>query len=65
LELGRNTLLVGEVLGARVHPDSLRSRDSDDHDRLHRAPLLAYLAPGRYAVVNESKAFPFPYGYQR
>jgi hypothetical protein len=27
---------------------------------IHDSPLLAYLAPGRFATIDRSNAFPFP-----
>ena len=56
---GRNSLIVGAIVGARVDTDSARSPDRDDGDVLHDAPLIAYLHPGRYATVNETFAFPY------
>ena len=29
-------------------------------DLIHQSPLLAYLAPGRFAAIERSNAFPFP-----
>ena len=65
LELGPNVLVIGQVVAASVHSDSLRRSDGDEHAHIHEAPLLAYLSPGRYSVIQESQAFPFPRGYQR
>ena len=65
LEIGPNMLVIGQVVAGAVHTDSLRCSDEDGQDRIHRAPLLAYLSPGRYAAIHESQAFPFPRGYQR
>jgi len=39
--------------------------DEDDLEKIHAHPLLAYLAPGRYSIIQESSAFPYPYGYSR
>jgi flavin reductase (DIM6/NTAB) family NADH-FMN oxidoreductase RutF len=65
LEIGPNMLVVGQILTAAVHTDSLRNSDQDEQGQIHRSPLLAYLSPGRYATIHESQAFPFPRGYQR
>ena len=62
---GRNTLIVGKILAAAVHPTALRVSDGDDLELVHQHPLLAYLAPGRYAVIEQSSAFPFPRGFQK
>jgi flavin reductase (DIM6/NTAB) family NADH-FMN oxidoreductase RutF len=60
-----NSLIVGRIVAAHVHPDVLRSADRDDQDLIYQAPLLAYLSPGRYATVKESYAFPFPADFKR
>lgn len=63
--LGDNSLIIGSVVAAHVHQDALRSSDRDDGELLLGAPLVAYLHPGRFAVVDESQAFPFPAGMRR
>ena len=60
-----NSLIVGRIVAAHVHPDALRSADRDDQDLIYQSPLLAYLSPGRYATVKESYAFPFPADFKR
>lgn len=65
VEIGANILLIGKVVAAAAHPKALRHSDADEHEQIHQCPLLAYLPPGRYAVVEESQAFPFPRNYQR
>lgn len=56
---GRNSLIIGQIVAARVHADALRSPDRDDGDVIQHQPLLAYLHPGRYATVQESFSFPY------
>ena len=60
-----NSLIVGRIVAAHIHPDALRSADRDDQDLIYQSPLLAYLSPGRYATVKESYAFPFPADFKR
>ncbi|MEX2465791.1 MAG: flavin reductase [Gemmatimonadota bacterium] len=60
-----NSLITGKVVGARVSHQAIRRADTDDQDLILRAPLLVYLAPGRYAEVSESFAFPFHAGWAR
>lgn len=60
-----NSLITGRVLEAHVSESAIRRTDVDDRDTLLRAPLLAYLAPGRYAEVSETFAFPFHAGMKR
>ena len=62
---GRNSLVVGRVVAARVAEDALRLREGDDAALIHGAPLLAYLNPGRFAVIDNSMSFPFPAGMKK
>jgi hypothetical protein len=39
--------------------------ERDEQDIIHDSPLLAYLNPGRYASIDESRSFPFPAGFMR
>lgn len=43
--------------------DGLRDPDRDDADVFASNPLLAYLAPGRYAEVRETLTFPLHAGW--
>ena len=61
---GDASLVVGRVVAARAADDALRASEVDDEKVVRRAPLLAYLSPGRYARVEESRAFPFPAGFE-
>ncbi len=62
---GTNSLIAGKILSAMISPAALRSMDVDDQEVVSDAPLLAYLAPARYAKINRSQAFPFPAGFQK
>lgn len=62
---GPNSLIVGRVVAARVMDDAIRVSELADGSRIVHAPLLAYVAPGRYATVEVSHPFPFPEGFQR
>jgi flavin reductase (DIM6/NTAB) family NADH-FMN oxidoreductase RutF len=62
---GDNSLVAGRVVAASVDASALRDPEVDDQDLIARAPLLAYLAPGRFAAVAESRAFPFHTGWSR
>jgi len=57
---GANSLVIGRVVAAAAAPEALRDGDRDDADVIHRLGLLAYLAPGRLAVVRDSLSFPYP-----
>ena len=62
---GRNSLVVGRVIAARVAADMLRLHEGEDAALIHDAPLLAYLNPGRFASIEDSFSFPFPAGMRK
>ncbi len=62
---GDNSLVVGEITAAYADEAALRVSDGDDQDTIERAPLLVYLAPGRWSDVGSSYSFPFPVGFER
>jgi flavin reductase (DIM6/NTAB) family NADH-FMN oxidoreductase RutF len=62
---GANSLIAGRIVAAHVDRAALRSSDRDDTDLLMQSPLLAYLYPGRFAVIDSTQAFPFPSGMRR
>lgn len=59
-----NSLVVGRVVAAAAAMDALRSAERDDADLVYRTGLLAYLAPGRFAAVRESRSFPYPIDFR-
>jgi flavin reductase (DIM6/NTAB) family NADH-FMN oxidoreductase RutF len=62
---GPNSLIIGNVVAAAAHEDALRDQERDEAEQLFQFPLLAYLSPGRLAVVRQSTAFPFPRDFSR
>jgi flavin reductase (DIM6/NTAB) family NADH-FMN oxidoreductase RutF len=62
---GDNSLIIGTIVAASVDERALRASDSDDSDVIHASPLLAYLAPGRFASIGASLSFPFPVDFRR
>jgi flavin reductase (DIM6/NTAB) family NADH-FMN oxidoreductase RutF len=64
-DFGENSLIAGRIVAAEVAEDALRLSDGDDAEVLRTAPLLAYVAPGRYAEIRYGHAFPFPMGFAR
>jgi len=62
---GRNALIAGKIVAAHADPVALRGIDRDDAELLLGAPQLAYLYPGRFAVIEQTQAFPFPAGMRR
>jgi flavin reductase (DIM6/NTAB) family NADH-FMN oxidoreductase RutF len=57
---GENCLVTGEIVAAYAEAAFLRSSDLDDQEVIKQSPLFAYLAPGRFASIAHSNAFPFP-----
>ena len=62
---GPNSLIVGTVVAARVDRKYLRATERDDQDVVYDGPLLSYVSPGRFTVVNETRSFPFPAGMKK
>lgn len=64
-DFGVNSLITGRIVEALVTEDALRDEDRDDADVLAASPLLTYVAPGRYAEISDTLAFPFHAGWSR
>ena len=64
-DLGDNSLIIGDIVAARVAEDALRASDEDDEDLVYHTHLLAYLYPGRFAEISNSNKLPFPAGFKR
>jgi flavin reductase (DIM6/NTAB) family NADH-FMN oxidoreductase RutF len=62
---GDASLVVGRIVAAWADEASLRSAERDDADLIHRRGVLAYLAPGRFADVRDSRSFPYPVDFSR
>ena len=60
-----NVMITGKIISARVDEHYLRTSDRSDQDQIYSHPLLAYLALGRYASINETYEFPFPKEFER
>ena len=57
---GENCLITGTIVAAYADAGFLRASEFDDQELIHASPLFAYLAPGRFATIDRSNAFPFP-----
>ena len=66
-KFGEWEIVVGEIVSACAHKDALREEgdDADEDNQIQQHPLLAYLHPNRFSVVEESNAFPFPKDFKR
>jgi flavin reductase (DIM6/NTAB) family NADH-FMN oxidoreductase RutF len=61
---GENSLVIGRVVAAAADERAVRDPERDDADLLRDSPLLAYLAPGRFATIDDTKAFPLPVDFR-
>jgi flavin reductase (DIM6/NTAB) family NADH-FMN oxidoreductase RutF len=64
-DFGGYSLIAGQIVAAYVHQDALRGSDRDDAEILLDAPQLAYLSPGRLAIIEKTEGFPFAIGMKR
>ncbi|WP_088341474.1 flavin reductase [Robiginitalea sediminis] len=62
---GRNSLITGTIRKAYVRNEYLRISEADEQAMLREHPLLAYVAEGRFAIVGDTYAFPFPKNFKR
>jgi len=65
VQFGAESLVVGRVVAASAREEAIRSPERDDADVLHRLAPLAYVNPGRFTVVSETRSFPFPAAFSR
>lgn len=59
-DFGDNSLITGLIVAARIDESFERNESVDDNDLIYQHPLLAYLAPTRFAAIKKSQAFPYP-----
>lgn len=62
---GDEALVVGRIVAASAREEALRSPDRDDAELLQRIAPIAYVSPGRFTSVSESRSFPFPARFRR
>ena len=62
---GPNSLIVGTIIAARVDQAYLRTLERDDQEAIREAPLLGYVSPGRFSIVDDTRSFPFPAGMKK
>ena len=65
VSFGDEALVVGRIVAASAREEALRSPDRDDAELLHRIAPLAYVTPGRFTSVSETRSFPFPATFTR
>ncbi len=64
-DFGPNSLICGRIVTALLAAEAQRDADRDDQDVIAASPLLAYLNPGHFASIEESRSFPFHQGFSR
>jgi flavin reductase (DIM6/NTAB) family NADH-FMN oxidoreductase RutF len=64
-DLGEDGLLLGRIVAAHADRKALRRRDVPDNTLVHEQPLLAYLHPSQFALIEHSAGFPFPKDFHR
>lgn len=57
---GTNALITGYIHKAYIDKDLLRISEIDEGHQIANHPLLAYIANGRFAKIEETFNFPFP-----
>lgn len=62
---GTNALITGYIHKAYVDENLLRTSEIDEGDQIARHPLLAYVANGRFAKIEQTFNFPFPKDFSK
>ncbi|MFD2564396.1 flavin reductase [Aquimarina rubra] len=60
-----NSIITGTICKASVHKDYARISEKDEDEQIHKNPLLAYVANGRFATISKTFNFPFPKNFTR
>lgn len=58
-------LVVGNIVAAFAREEVVRNPDRDDTELLRRVAPLAYVSPGRFSTVSDTRSFPFPAAFSR
>lgn len=61
---GDHSLICGKIIDTYVDREYLRISEQDEQEMIAKAPLLAYLADGRFAEIKNTNKFPFPKGFE-
>jgi flavin reductase (DIM6/NTAB) family NADH-FMN oxidoreductase RutF len=62
---GDDALVVGRIVAASAREDAVRGPDRDDAEILRRVAPVAYVPPGRFAALSDTRSFPFPAAFSR
>ncbi len=59
------SIITGKIIEAYVNEKYLKISEKDEQEQIHENPLLAYIAYGRFAKIEETYNFPFPKGFKK
>jgi len=59
------SIITGTIKAAYAHRDYMKVSEIDEQQQILKNPLLAYIAPGRFAKITETIDFPFPKNFKR
>lgn len=62
---GENSLILGEIVHALAWSDVIKNPSHDDNETIYNHPQIAYISPGRFAIIDETQAFPFPANFKK
>ena len=62
---GDNSLILAEIVHAQAWSDIIKNPSHTDDETIYHHPQLAYISPGRFAVIDETQAFPFPTSFKK
>lgn len=59
------SIITGKIKAAYAHKDYMKVSEMDEQEQILKNPLLAYIAPGRFAKIAATNGFPFPKNFKR
>lgn len=62
---GENSLILSQIVGAHAWSDVIKNPSHSDNEAIFNNPQLVYISPGRFAVIDETQAFPFPENFKK
>lgn len=62
---GDNSLILSEIVGAHAWSDVIKNPSHSDNESIYYHPQIAYISPGRFAIIDETQAFPFPANFKK
>ena len=60
-----NSIITGKIKKAFAHNNYLCISEQDEQQHIKNNPLLAYIAFGRFAKIEQTYNFPFPKDFKR